>query len=109
MPVRVPLVSATRALVRGRAVHCYKMDYFSSMFSGGFSLPYEIGERHALCWGKWQHFRATRTTDKKPFSLFRLTASPSDALTLEAARNGVKKLRTVRSASCSHEFPALHI
>jgi SCY1-like protein 1 len=71
------------------------MEYISSLFAGGFSLPYDIGEKYAESWGQWEHFKATRTADKKPFSLFRLTAGTSDALALEAARNCVKRLRMV--------------
>lgn len=66
------------------------------MFTGGFVLPYELGERHDVAWGKWEHFAATRSEDKKRASVFRLTAPKSETLLLEAARNGVKRLRMVR-------------
>jgi hypothetical protein len=71
------------------------MDYFASLISGGFSLPYAVGEKHGQCWGAWEHFRATATADKKPVSLFRIVLNKSDTLQVESARNGVKRLRTV--------------
>lgn len=73
------------------------MDYFSSIFGGGFSCPYDVGERHGECWGGWEHYRATATTDKKPVSLFKLTVNKTNVAELEVARNGVKRLRVVRS------------
>ena len=82
------------------------MEYFSSLFSGGFSLPYELGEKYGSAWGKWDHYQAARTSDKKPFSLFKLTAAPDEALLLEAARNGIKRIRTVRPPASLLSMPA---
>lgn len=72
------------------------MDYFTSLISGGFSLPYTVGEKHGECWGQWEHFRATANADKKPVSLFKLAVNKSDSMAVDGARNGVKRLRTVR-------------
>lgn len=72
----------------------------TSLLGGGYVFPYELGERYDIAWGRWEHLRATRTEDSKEVSCFRLTAKPSETLMLEAARNGVKRLRMVRSCSC---------
>eukprot|EP00892_Ulva_mutabilis_P012798 jgi/Ulvmu1/9891/UM057_0047.1 len=72
------------------------MEYFSSIFGGGFSCPYEIGEKHGGCWGGWEHYQATATADKKPVSLFKMTANKTNAAEVENARNGVKRLRVTK-------------
>ena len=77
------------------------MDYFTSLISGGFSLPYTVGEKHGECWGQWEHFRAIANADKKPVSLFKLAVNKSDTMAVDGARNGVKRLRTVRFSSQS--------
>lgn len=84
------------------------MEYFSSIFGGGFACPYDVGEKHGECWGGWEHYRATGSTDKKPVSLFKITVSKTDSEGIEMARNGVKRLRVVRSwfFTCPSEHAA---
>lgn len=67
-----------------------------SIFGGGFVLPYEVGDKHPVSWGRWEHFQAKRIEDGKLFSLFKLDTSSNDALVLEAARNGVKRMRVTK-------------
>lgn len=73
------------------------MEYFSSIFGGGFTCPYDVGEKHGECWGAWEHYRATASADKKPVSLFKMSVSKTNTADIENARNGVKRLRVVRS------------
>lgn len=69
----------------------------TALVGGGPQLPFELGEPAGPSgWGAWQLYSGTLRTDGSPVSVFRLTASnPSDPK-LAAARNGVKRLRTLR-------------
>lgn len=65
--------------------------------SGGIKdLPYNIGEPYSSSWGSWTHYRGTSKDDNSAVSIFSLTCSGSQDGRLAAARNGVKRLRTVR-------------
>lgn len=65
--------------------------------SGGIKdLPYNIGEAYPSAWGSWTHCRGTSKDDNSAVSIFSLTCSNSQDGRLAAARNGVKRLRTVR-------------
>ncbi|KAK7295170.1 hypothetical protein RJT34_18075 [Clitoria ternatea] len=59
-------------------------------------LPYTIAEPYPSAWGSWTHSRATSKDDGSPVSVFSLSASNAQDGHLAAARNGVKRLRTVR-------------
>lgn len=72
-----------------------------STLTGGFVLPYELGEQRADAWGSWEHFAGKRVDDGKKFSVFRLTVKSADTLQLEAGRNAVKRVRVVRLGSVS--------
>ncbi|GAQ83172.1 Cytoplasmic tRNA export protein [Klebsormidium nitens] len=62
----------------------------------GIDLPYTIGEAYSTAWGSWTHSRGTKKEDGSPVSVFSLTATNAGDGRLAAARNGVKRLRTVR-------------
>lgn len=65
--------------------------------SGGIKdLPYNIGEPFSSAWGSWTHYRGTSKDDNSPVSIFSLTCQSNQDGRLAAARNGVKRLRTVR-------------
>ncbi|KAI5056276.1 hypothetical protein GOP47_0028094 [Adiantum capillus-veneris] len=65
--------------------------------SGGIKdLPYNIGEPYSSAWGSWTHYRGTSKDDNSPVSIFSLTCTSIQDARLAAARNGVKRLRTVR-------------
>eukprot|EP00249_Psilotum_nudum_P023155 c28764_g1_i1 orf=1228-3660(-) len=65
--------------------------------SGGIKdLPYNIGEPYSSTWGSWTHFRGTSKDDNSPVSIFSLTCTSAQDGRLAAARNGAKRLRTVR-------------
>eukprot|EP00250_Pteridium_aquilinum_P019953 c24640_g1_i1 orf=578-3007(-) len=65
--------------------------------SGGIKdLPYNIGEPYSSDWGSWTHYRGTSKDDNSAVSVFSLTCTSSQDGRLAAARNGVKRLRTVR-------------
>lgn len=64
--------------------------------SGIKDLPYNIGEPYSSAWGSWTHYRGTSKDDNSAVSIFCMTSSNSQDSRLAAARNGVKRLRTVR-------------
>ncbi|XP_050373284.1 uncharacterized protein LOC126790945 isoform X2 [Argentina anserina] len=64
--------------------------------SGPKDLPYNIGEPYPSAWGSWTHCRGTSKDDGSQVSIFSITGSNAQDGHLAAARNGVKRLRTVR-------------
>ncbi|KAK7394682.1 hypothetical protein VNO78_15217 [Psophocarpus tetragonolobus] len=65
--------------------------------TGGLKdLPYTIAEPYSSAWGSWTHSRGTSKDDGSPVSVFSLSGSNAQDGHLAAARNGVKRLRTVR-------------
>ncbi|KAK1409274.1 hypothetical protein QVD17_35800 [Tagetes erecta] len=71
-------------------------DVVSGSGAGVKDLPYNIGEPHSSAWGSWTHSRGTSKDDGSPVSIFSITGSSANDGHLAAARNGVKRLRTVR-------------
>ncbi|XP_077214839.1 kinase family with ARM repeat domain-containing protein isoform X2 [Tasmannia lanceolata] len=59
-------------------------------------LPYNIGEPYSSAWGSWTHSRGTSKDDGSLVSIFSLSGSNVQDGHMAAARNGVKRLRTVR-------------
>ncbi|KAL3698434.1 hypothetical protein R1sor_012510 [Riccia sorocarpa] len=59
-------------------------------------LPYNIGEPYSSAWGSWTHYRGTSKDDNSPVSIFSLVGTSAQDGRLVAARNGAKRLRTVR-------------
>ncbi|XP_061357386.1 uncharacterized protein LOC133301724 isoform X2 [Gastrolobium bilobum] len=64
--------------------------------TGHKDLPYTIAEPFPSAWGSWTHSRGTSKDDGSPVSIFSLSGSNAQDGHLAAARNGVKRLRTVR-------------
>ncbi|KAG4937263.1 hypothetical protein JHK85_052182 [Glycine max] len=64
--------------------------------TGVKDLPYTIAESYPSAWGSWTHSRGTSKDDGSPVSVFSLSGSNAQDGHLAAARNGVKRLRTVR-------------
>ncbi|XP_076916721.1 uncharacterized protein LOC143576539 isoform X1 [Bidens hawaiensis] len=71
-------------------------DVVSGSGAGVKDLPYTIGEPYSSAWGSWTHSRGTSKDDGSPVSIFSITGSSANDGHLAAARNGVKRLRTVR-------------
>ncbi|KAJ0466029.1 putative protein kinase SCY1-SCYL1 family [Helianthus annuus] len=71
-------------------------DVVSGSGAGVKDLPYNIGEPYSSAWGSWTHSRGTSKDDGSPVSIFSITGSNANDGHLAAARNGVKRLRTVR-------------
>lgn len=69
----------------------------TALVGGGFSLPYTLGQPYESSWGSWTHYPATSKEDSKPVSVFKISAEPEDRR-LVVARNGIKRLKIVRSA-----------
>lgn len=66
---------------------------------GGASLPYTLGDLNGSSWGHWQHFSAKKNDDQSVVSVFKLTCSGPNDRMLHAARNGIKRMKTVRGIS----------
>lgn len=75
----------------------------SNLVSGGYTFPYVLGEKYSTAWGQWSHFQAEHSDTKVKVSVFRISSSGKDEPKMIAARNGVKRLRTVHAplASCT--------
>lgn len=67
----------------------------TALVGGGSSLPFELLEPFPTAWGAWTHYKATAKTDGSPVSVFKIAATNKSDPKLVAARNGVKRLRTV--------------
>ncbi|XP_044509401.1 probable inactive serine/threonine-protein kinase scy1 isoform X2 [Mangifera indica] len=64
--------------------------------TGVKDLPYYIGDTYPSAWGSWTHFHGTAKDDGSPVSIFSISGTSAQDGHLAAARNGVKRLRTVR-------------
>lgn len=64
--------------------------------AGVKDLPYNIGDPYPSAWGSWSHFQGTSKDDGSPVSIFSISGTNAQDGHLAAARNGVKRLRTVR-------------
>ena len=73
------------------------MFYLKQLVGGGTAFPYVIGPEYNTAFGSWSHYEGNSKEDNSAVSIFKLTSGRSDPK-LEAARNGVKRLRTVTSA-----------
>ena len=75
----------------------------SNLVSGGYTFPYVLGEKYSTAWGQWSHYQAEHSDTKVKVSVFRISSSGKDEPKMIAARNGVKRLRTVHAppASCA--------
>eukprot|EP00850_Spirogloea_muscicola_P018631 SM000173S03000 [mRNA] locus=s173:126339:132282:+ [translate_table: standard] len=74
-------------------------NFFSSVLgsrTGIKDFPYDIGDPYSSAWGLWTHSQGTKKEDGSPVSIFSFTAANLNDGHLAAARNGVKRLRTVR-------------
>ena len=69
----------------------------------GSSLPFTVDTAapFELEWGGWTHYKGTMRQDSSEVSVFKISAPPGKEL--DAARNGVKRLRTV---TCERIRPA---
>eukprot|EP00899_Mesostigma_viride_P015990 jgi/Mesvir1/24392/Mv11060-RA.1 len=73
------------------------MSLFGRLFGGGAAdvFPYNIGEAYKDSWGHWTHHKGTKKDDNTPVSIFAMHSKIGDAR-LDVARNGLKRLRTLR-------------
>ncbi|KAL6779810.1 hypothetical protein ACKKBG_A13815 [Auxenochlorella protothecoides x Auxenochlorella symbiontica] len=68
----------------------------TALVGSGNSLPFEVTGEPSLIWGSWTHTSGKWKADGSAVSVFRVASSnPSDPK-LAAARNGTKRLRTLR-------------
>lgn len=68
----------------------------SALVSSAPSFPYQIGEPYRTAWGGWKHFQGTSNSDGSAVSIFRTSSTNKQDPKLTSARNGVKRLRTLR-------------
>ncbi len=73
----------------------------SSLVSGGYQFPYTLGDAYSTAWGSWTHFDAVHKESGAAVSVFRVSSANKDEPKMVAARNGVKRLRTVRRAAAA--------
>ena len=67
----------------------------SSLVSGGPVFPYTLGDAYSSSWGSWTHFQGTHKETGAAVSVFRVASASKEEPKMVAARNGVKRLRTV--------------
>ena len=68
----------------------------AALVGGAPSFPYTPGDAHpGGGWAGWAHHAGAARDDGAPVSVWRLAAAPGDPR-LEAARHGVRKLKSVR-------------
>jgi SCY1-like protein 1 len=81
----------------------------TALVSNQPSFPYNIGKLHTHAWGSgWSHYEGTAKEDGSVVSIFKMSStSPSDRALL-AARNGVKRLKTVRGGLSLRESYRMH-
>ena len=78
------------------------------LVSSGNPFPYTLGKPFPAAFGAWTHFQGVSKEDEAPVSIFRISSnSPSDPK-LQAARNGVKRLKLVISSSQCHTSVLKH-
>ena len=82
---------------RGRERYAAQMFYLKQLVGGSSSFPYTLGTAYSNAFGDWTHFEGTGKEDNSAVSIFRLSADRSDHAKLQAARNGVKRLKSVPS------------
>lgn len=86
----------------------------SSLVSGGYTFPYTLGDAYSTAWGSWTHFEGVHKETGAAVSIFRVSSTNKDEPKMVAARNGVKRLRTVRfmalpcRASTTHGASSAH-
>ena len=74
-----------------------------ALVASGPTFNYNLGQQHDAAWGSWTHFAATAKDSGAAVSVFKVSARDKTDPQLVAARNGVRRLRTVRRvpvASC---------
>ncbi|MEW5318095.1 MAG: hypothetical protein WDW38_009346 [Sanguina aurantia] len=67
-----------------------------ALVGGGFTLPYNVEEEYESAWGTWTHHRGSTKDDSSRVSIFKTSAADPSDRKLVVARNGVKRLRTLR-------------
>ncbi|KAK9810296.1 hypothetical protein WJX72_008245 [[Myrmecia] bisecta] len=68
----------------------------TALVSSGYTFPYVLKQQYGVAWGSWTHHQGAGREDGTPVSVFRISAGSKTDPNLEAARNGVKRLRMVR-------------
>lgn len=71
------------------------MFYLKQLVGGASAFPFNLGPAYPTAFGEWTHFEGTSKEDSSSVSVFRLNASKSDPQKLQAARNGIKRLKSV--------------
>jgi hypothetical protein len=78
----------------------------TALVSSSPAFPYTIGETFDDAWGSgWVHSRGTIKEDGTPVSVFKISSANRNDRTLQAARNGMKRLKMVGAASISSTIP----
>lgn len=82
----------------------------SALVGSAPTFPYTLGDPFQTAWGGWKHFQAKANSDGSPVSVFRISSSNKQDPKLSSARNGVKRLRTVCTITCTtHSEASIHV
>ena len=73
----------------------------SALVGSAPTFPYTLGDPFQTAWGGWKHFQAKANSDGSSVSVFRISSSNKQDPKLSSARNGVKRLRTVCTLTCT--------
>ncbi|EIE25277.1 ARM repeat-containing protein, partial [Coccomyxa subellipsoidea C-169] len=69
----------------------------TALVSSSPSFPYNLGKAYGVAWGaSWTHYEGTTREDGSAVSIFKVSSTNANDRTLQAARNGVKRLKMVR-------------
>lgn len=72
------------------------MFYLKQLVSSGNSFPYTVGEPYTTAFESWSHFKGTSKEDGAEVSIFKISSSSASDPKIQAARNSVKRLKSVR-------------
>ena len=69
----------------------------SALVGSGPVFPYTLGREFGTAWGSWKHFEGVAKEDESAVSVFRISSASKSDPKLQAARNGVRRLKMVSS------------
>lgn len=69
----------------------------TALVSSSPAFPYNLRKAYSVAWGgSWTHYQGTTREDGTAVSIFKVSSTSSNDRVLQAARNGVKRLKMVR-------------
>ena len=68
----------------------------SALVRSAPAFPYTLGTQYSTAWGSWAHYEGTAKEGSAAVSIFRISAVSKSDAKLQAARNGIRRLKLVR-------------